>query len=223
MSEVKINQSQGLFVIPLNGGGFSTRGFDSLYYETLELAKRLGSAVSVRENEKGTIKQFQQNRELIGSAKSRGGFEETWFDPRTPQGVQQALESARKGQRAIRVFYGDVVTGESWLEENDVVGYVGRSSGIMKIPLMLVGARSDGGGALLDHCIVRVVEANSRKELYRHPRFHLPKMEITNDLDYAEGYPFQVRAKGQVHAAFKSHIKAQYWIAFMHGNRMTVS
>lgn len=45
-----------------------------------------------------------------------------------------------------------------WNEQFDVTGYVGRSTGPIKVPLLIHNRRSLGGPAILDHCIIGVRE-----------------------------------------------------------------
>lgn len=100
---------------------------------------------------------------------------ETHFHESTPEVVREWLEVARLSYRAglnyrIRLVYGDVATGKSWGEEHDVEGYVGRSTGDQPIPILLHNSRSSGGGAILDHCIVRILKTDGRV-LYQHPTY----------------------------------------------------
>lgn len=94
---------------------------------------------------------------------------ETSYDARTIPEVIRILEACRQDRTRIRVHYGDVVTGKDWI---DVTGKVGRSMGPIKVPLLIHNCRSLGGGALLDHCIVRIVTSKGKRELYRHPLYH---------------------------------------------------
>jgi hypothetical protein len=77
------------------------------------------------------------------------------------------LEMARKERIRIVLDYGDVNTGESWGEEHDIYGYVGRSSGKIKIPILVYNRRSFGGGAILDHCIIGIKTSKDKKVLYK--------------------------------------------------------
>ena len=110
----------------------------------------------------------------------------THYHEETPAKVRHVLETARLRGTWIRVYYGDPDTGRCWNDEHDVYGYVGRSTGTKKIPLLLHNTRSIGGGGILDHCIVRIVTAKGKRELYRHPDFRLPKMTIA---PLSEAYP----------------------------------
>lgn len=94
----------------------------------------------------------------------------TWYNPSTPPEVIKVLENARVFRRLLWVDYGDPQTGRSWNEENDVRGRVSRSSGPVKIPL-LVADGDDGAPAMLEHCIVNIMSAESGRILYRHPTF----------------------------------------------------
>lgn len=98
----------------------------------------------------------------------------TCYPVETPTKVREVLETYI-GKRDVRLalHFGDTTTGEDWLEEFDVEGYIGRSMGPMHSALLLRNARSDGGGAILTDCIVRIRFANRSVggDLYRHPSY----------------------------------------------------
>lgn len=100
----------------------------------------------------------------------------THYHADTTEEVRRVLESARINGTRIRVHYGDTGTGRDWGDLYDVTGKLGRSMGPMKVPILLHDARSMGGGAILDHCIVRVRHANRSAggDLYRHPSYSPP-------------------------------------------------
>lgn len=152
-------------------------------------------------------------------------------DEETPDEVVKILETARQSGAILRVFYGDTATGRDWLEENDVKGRIGRSTGRIKIPL-LVAPRANGGPALLDNCIVKIMQGASM--LYQHPSYYMPvltlrtiKSAITStsapakpDEDtrlYAMGYRHEVQADGKAHARFKTLQAATRYIKKMQG------
>ena len=67
------------------------------------------------------------------------------------------------------IHYGDVVTGKAW---GDIeTGRIGRSGGSIKIPLVIHNRRAMGGGALLDHCIVKIETAAGKLPVYVHPTY----------------------------------------------------
>ena len=219
MSAVTINAEQRLFVIPA-GGGYSCAGFDYVFKQLRALSEaltRFGIDVGeLRVDEVGSIAQYQQYERacaLIGN-RDMG----TWFDPDTPAKVRYILERYRKSGQALRVFYGDTKTGRGWYEEYDVVGGIGRSTGAMKIPL-LVPDGEFGGPGLLDRCIVRMMDVRTRKELYWHPQYHQGEMEIRPATCRAP-YTHGVWIDGQNHANFRSYGSAAQWVAFMTGNCM---
>ena len=98
----------------------------------------------------------------------------TTFHDETPIAVCNILNDAISSRRSkrIRIFFGDRETGKDWNEFYDTIGYVGRSTGLIKIPLMIHNTRSTGGGAILDHCIVKITV--DKKTVYQHPKYHCP-------------------------------------------------
>ena len=98
----------------------------------------------------------------------------TTFHDETPIAVCNILNDAISSRlsKRIRIFFGDKETGKDWNEFYDNIGYVGRSTGLIKIPLMIHNTRSTGGGAILDHCIVKITV--DKKTVYQHPKYHCP-------------------------------------------------
>jgi len=150
----------------------------------------------------------------------------------TPIEVINELETARIARQfgrrlRLRLFLGDPETGRDWGEEYDVIGYIGRSGGHIKIPLLLPNATSVYGPGLLDHRILRIVDVQTKRTVYQHPLYQLPKYELgacppkigaVNMAD--EGYTVGVYREGENIANFKTEDQARRWIAFMRGERM---
>ncbi|MBU2346535.1 MAG: hypothetical protein KJ888_20285, partial [Gammaproteobacteria bacterium] len=104
----------------------------------------------------------------------RNGIE---YHDETPEAVIKILEDNLRNHRQerLRLYYGDSETGLDWEEVYDVTGYVGHSTGTVKIPLLVHNARSLGGSPILDHCIVKITKTTKPyKVLYQHPKYHLP-------------------------------------------------
>jgi len=141
----------------------------------------------------------------------------TTYKDWTSDKVIAVLESVRASHERVRVYYGDTQTGKSWGEEFGTMGYVGRSAGRVKIPLLIYNRRSMGGGALLDGCIIKIVRTSDNRVLYAHPEFHTARYEIGNS-GYWES-PVAVYADGQNVANFRTGAQARRWSAFMEGRR----
>jgi len=229
MSEITINKEQRLFVFK-ESHGYTCQGFDVVYKQCLEMARRIkqfsllpqGTELApILESEIGTMAQYEQYKnilKIIGDRKLG-----TWFHFDTPTKVRQIINQYIKGDGRLRLFYGDTKTGRCWMEENDVVGLIGRSGGTMQIPL-LIAKDEHGGPGILDNCIVRIIDADSREELYRHKLYHLPEMEIrqVDEKLFAIGYTHGVWAKNKEgnfenHANLRSFGKAAQFVAFMSG------
>lgn len=141
----------------------------------------------------------------------------TSYHIETPAAVIDVLERARQNRTRLHVSYGDAATGKDWLEEFDAHGYVGRSMGPVRVPLLVANRRSLGGGAMLDHCIVRIRSSVGGRVLYQHPAYHFgtlairPKAEPVTIPD-GRVLTIDVVQDGKVHAAFESVEKARRWV-----------
>lgn len=131
---------------------------------------------------------------------------------------------AYKYKFRIRVFYGDIHTGKSWNEEYDVMGTIGRTTGNIKIPILVHNKRSWGGGALLLSSVIRIDDIEEKRTLWKLPDFHVEPMEIVYYPDDPNGLSYnvmQTKDSGvRVNVAdFKTEKQAQKWIDFMEGKR----
>lgn len=107
----------------------------------------------------------------------------TSYHKETPDKVVDILERARQNKTRIRVFYGSVEFGSDWLEENDTIGTVERSTGTIKVPLLVRNSRGIGGGSILDNCIVKITidkEVVYQVENYQEPDFEIVKDDAEN-------------------------------------------
>lgn len=111
----------------------------------------------------------------------------------------------------LRFWYGDNKTGKSWDEENDVCGYIGRSTGNKKNPLLVNNTRSFGGGALMDDSIVKIVDINTKLVLYQHENFEQGIFTTSGN---------EVLKNGEIYGRCKSEISAVRLCDFMNGKRM---
>ena len=135
----------------------------------------------------------------------------TTFHDETPIAVCNILNDAINSRQSkrIRIFLGDSETGKDWNEWYDTIGYIGRSCGPVKIPLMIHNTRSHGGGAVLDHCIVRITI--DKKTVYQHPNYHCP-IEIN-------GRSIVDTEKNKVIANCKDEMSAKRQCDFLKGTR----
>lgn len=142
----------------------------------------------------------------------------TYYSNDTADEVIRALERAREGHWRVRLFCGDVKTGVAWEEEHDIMGTIGRSTGSIKSPLLIANARSMGGPALLDSCIVgvrRTGTAGKKWWLYKHPAFTVGSWGV----QILDSGVHSVQHNGTEYAREKSWDKAVRLAQFMQGWR----
>jgi hypothetical protein len=99
-------------------------------------------------------------------------------------------------------------------------GYIGQSMGPIKVPLMVANSRSLGGGALLDHCIVRIRQSAGGRVLWQHPAYHFGSIEIRAKaapvmLPDERVLTVEVLRDGGLHAAFENMSQARRWVQRM--------
>lgn len=99
-----------------------------------------------------------------------------------------------------------------------MTGTVGKSTGTQPIPLLVHNSRSLGGGGLLDHCIVKIVDISTGKTLYKHPSYSCPEFKAIEGSDLPE-YAANVTKDGELYARCKSYPSAYRLAAFMNGVR----
>lgn len=215
MGTVTLNPQQRLFVIP-SGGGYSCLGFDVAFKRLRQYAQLLGLAAPDPEKV-GTLEQYREY-ETVSAKLCAARPQQTIFDPETAPEVQRLLEHYRVTREPVRIFYGCTETGRDWLDEYDVYGTIGRSTGPIKVPLM-VSARSSGGPAILSACIVRMVDGKTKRQVYRHPLYQMPLFKVQESTEVKD-LPFEVLVNGAVHARFTKEARAQAWVEFMRGERM---
>lgn len=228
---VTINAEQRLFVIR-TGDGFSCYGFDNCRASCEDLSAKLNRPDLNDPALIGTLKDYENYRTLVQlfcqSPQSSG----TYFSPGTDVAVKRVLEEAREQRYTIRLHLGDRKTGQSWNEEWDVIGQVGRSMGPMRIPL-LVAKGEHGGGAISTNSIVRIQRIKSGSlydpknsvDLYVHPLYTPPefrwKRETKDDM-LAKGYVAKVYNDRNINVAnFKTEEGAIQYIDFMRGEAQT--
>lgn len=144
----------------------------------------------------------------------------TSYDARTPDEVVAVLENARLNRQRVHVSLGETEgpeAGRDWMEESFVTGLIGRSTGSIKIPLIVHNRRSLGGPGLLDHHVVRIRTAASGLVLWQHPQYSHGLIQIrpkAEPLVLEDGRILRVDVlrDGQVQAAFEDVSKARRYI-----------
>lgn len=183
---------------------------------------------------------IQQRYEL-----SEGGvFYREGTTPAVMAVLDKLIAKEAIGERVkTRLFFGDADTGEDWLRDFDVVGFVeacydGRFPGrqAMLAPLAPDPENGFEPVPLRTREIVRIqadrplVEANESgsqapakagklRDVLRHPNYHQPTIEMRPAQD--RGHPHGVGLEGQdvVFKSFATNAQREAWVKFVQGAR----
>lgn len=222
---MEITLQNNMFVLAGNGGS-SCLGFDVVFGRLKELSKRLTKAGlttcgAPSAKQKGTIEQYQAYQAAMRLYMTMNDTQ-TWFESETPYKVRTILERYRRSGKEIRIFYGNPKTGCDLLEEFDTVGTIGRSSGAMKVPLLVIDEL--GGSAISTKNIVRLMDVASGNELYRCKNYHQPAIQVGDadceDERYNYGVWVEYDGVKTIHSNHKSLPQAVLCASFLRGDQV---
>jgi len=131
----------------------------------------------------------------------------TYYSQETPDELIEVLERARLNKTRLKIYLGDRKTGKDWMEEDSKLGKIGRSTGPIKIPILIKNVHSHGGGAILTDCIVKLSTSPGGIVLYQHPNYYKPEMKVVEDGDGK--YSHAIVIDGDVYSRHESLISAK--------------
>jgi hypothetical protein len=137
------------------------------------------------------------------------------YDKNTPEEIKAILERYLHTDKRIRLYYGNIETGQDWEEEFYTQGYIGKSTGTKPILILVNNTRSYGGGGILTGCIVKITE--NGWTIYQHKNYHHKNHEIKPS-DLPE-YESMVLSNGEITARFKKTEQSQRFVDFIEGRR----
>ncbi len=214
MNKVQINAEQQLYVIDC-GEGYTCFGFANARDHANQIARKLGRPdLAFTDEDYATPAGYEKYCAAVQAWGQSPLTHSTYFDPGTDGKAAKVLESCRTGERKIRLILGDTRSGEPWLEEHDVVGRIGRSTGPLKVPL-LIEPGEHGGCAILCACLLAIVDWQSGDFLYRHATYREADLSIKPSADAER--PWDVLRRDEVVASFRDIGQAGAYLAFMRG------
>lgn len=234
---ISVNDSQRLYVIK-NGEYTSCHGFDVVHDAVTQMCGLMSLPVPLAPI--GSLALYQVYQELTQRFQSHSASRKTWFQPGTDADVARILLKAidSEEERILRIFVGNPATGYDWCEENDVTGFIGRSTGTFKVPLILEALRTSTGAieparygdSIACQKVIRIIDVLSGKELFRNEKYQMPRFQVepASDLLTKVGYSFSVmrddmKDKPTVNVAnFKSLYAAEDYVAFMKGHKVAM-
>ena len=214
MNKISINAEQQLYVID-SGEGYTCFYFANARDHANLIAHRLGRAdLAFANGDYATLAGYDKYCHAVEAWSQSPLMRTTYFDPGTDAQVAKVLESSRTRERKVRLVLGDTRSGEPWLEEHDVVGRIGRSTGTLKVPL-LIEAGEHGGSAILCACLLAIVDWTSGDFLYRHDAYREADLTIKPSANAER--PWDVLRHEEIVASFRDIGQAGAYLAFMRG------
>ena len=172
MESVTLNHEQRLYVVAL-GGGYSCLGFDNARHRADQIAQRLGQpGLAFTADGRDTLAGYRKFQAATRAWGQSALTRDTYFDPGTSPEVVKVLEACRKKRCQVRLVFGDTRSGQSWFDEFDLVGRIGRSTGWLKVPLLIEAGDAEGG-AILTACLLCIIDWQSGAALYTHKGYPL--------------------------------------------------
>lgn len=214
MNNVTINNKQRLFVIE-SEGGVSCLGFDVVDEQRRYIADTL--KIELPYKPRGSLEAYEQHQELVRlwCEKSKDDKSLIFFGSNAvPPVLQRVLRKLIKTDDVVRIMLGDPATGTVWMEENDVIGRIGLSTGPMRVPL-LVPKGERYGGALLCENILMIKEWETSEVLFERP-FNVPDMAVSPNTESSRTR-YNVTNACEVVARFDAVAQAYAYMAFMTG------
>lgn len=214
MSDVRADVEKDLYVIATTGG-YSCLGFKNAQAHAQQIADALGQPhLAFAQGDFGTIAGYRKYSQATAAWRHSHLQAQTYFDPDTDAQVKAVLEQCRHLRGKVRLILGNTDTGLTWPDEHAVVGIIGRSTGSMKVPLLIEDGDT-GGGAILCACILAIIDWVSGDFLYRHPAFQAPDLKL--EQCQLDSYRWEVTHQGKTVARFQDLGKAAAYVAFMCG------
>jgi len=214
MTDITLNAEQQVYVLN-DGGGCSCLGLGHARDRANQIAKRLKRAdLAFGRQDFGALSGYEKYLTAVRAWGASPLGRKTWFDPAADPKAAKTLEHCRDTDIKVRLIFGDTVTGQSWLDEYDVVGRIARSTGPLKTPL-LIKQNAIGGMAITTACLLAIIEWESGNFLFRHPKFRAPDLLIRRGDDKARLWV--VLRDERVVARFGDIGKAGAYVAFMRG------
>jgi len=228
---ITINSEKQLYVLKTSVGT-SCHGFANVKRDAQSMLSRMNDNTVLPAD--GSLALYAAYQALLQRFALHPASRQTWYNTETDPKLVHALNAAYRNSRLVRIFLGNRETGLDWCEENNVTGFIGRSSGTFKVPLLLEAYRTGSasfesagyGDPINTTAVLRIVEVLSQKELYRHPKYRAPSFKVkgaSEDLRKL-GYFFSVvrtdQGSGETVANCKTEGEAYGYVSFMLGNSL---
>lgn len=214
MTTVTLNAERQLYVLD-HGHGYTCFGFANARDHTDQIAERLQRPeLAFGAGDFGALSGYEKYLAAVRAWEASAQSRKTYFDPGTDPKAARVLERCRNEGTKVRLILGATTTGRAWLDEHDVIGRIGRSTGVLKVPL-LIEPGADGGTGILTARLLAIVEWKTGRFLYRHHTFCVPDLLIRRGDDADR--PWDVLHDKEIVASFQDIGKAGAYIAFMRG------
>lgn len=168
-----VDTQNALFIVTAAGTPVRTLSLDVCAERIKQYAEALG--VPEPHFTRGSPEQYAAY-EVYEEAVADKHLTRVFYEPGTPAQVVAILETFRSTQEPLRLFIGDPDTGEDFLLGLSP-GVIRESDAAIRRP-RLHHPGCEVGIPLLTRHVLRIVSMKTKKELYRHPRYQAPSLEV---------------------------------------------
>lgn len=136
------------------------------------------------------------------------------FGPNVHPEVARILTNIHRSDARIRLFYGDPQTGEDSMEEYDIIGAVGCTTGVPS-PILVANKRSSRGSLIFCENVLKIT--CDKQVLWQASNYHLPRLFVVQTV--SDNICVVKRNERAPLRVFDSKRGADNYVAFLQGRR----
>lgn len=132
-----------------------------------------------------------------------------WFKNDTTMEVANIVDFMYQTGKRYKIYSGCTETGRVFAEEYDTVGTVSKTTGELKIPILITRKGNHGGAAISTGSILAVKEVGSKHFMFKNKLFIQPTVEIKETKSVLSEYKYETIFNGDLYSRHRTLRSAQ--------------